>query len=213
MSVAVSRELTPQASGAIRVTQPMSELDLAALFDEHLPNIAHRLADMGVEPAGPPYGRYHEFGQEHVDVEIGIPVDLPVSNFRTYDEAEPGELIASELPGGQVAITIHRGAYDKLSETYDALHDWIHEQGRDEGPGPWNTQGRYQAPSPAAGATVAACASHRDTKPQNHKTTPPKSMKRTAVADPKSSGDRTAGYNEPATTETAKSLRRSSTDN
>ena len=133
------RELTPQPSAAIRVTQPMSELDLAALFDEHLPNIAHRLADMGVEPAGPPYGRYHEFGPEHVDVEIGIPVDLPVSNFRTYDEAEPGELIASELPGGQVAITIHRGAYDKLSETYDALHDWIHEQGRDEGPGPWES--------------------------------------------------------------------------
>ena len=46
------RELTPQPSAAIRVTQPMSELDLAALFDEHLPNIAHRLADMGVEPAG-----------------------------------------------------------------------------------------------------------------------------------------------------------------
>ena len=83
------RELTPQPSAAIRVTQPMSELDLAALFDEHLPNIAHRLADMGVEPAGPPYGRYHEFGPEHVDVEIGIPVDLPVSNFRTYDEASP----------------------------------------------------------------------------------------------------------------------------
>jgi effector-binding domain-containing protein len=133
------RELTPQPSAAIRVTRPMSELDLAALFDEHLPNIAHRLADMGVEPAGPPYGRYHEFGPEHVDIEIGIPVDLPVSNFRTYDEAEPGELIASELPGGQAAITIHRGAYDKLSETYDALHDWIHEQGRDEGPGPWES--------------------------------------------------------------------------
>ena len=133
------RELTPQPSAAIRVTQPMSELDLAALFDEHLPNIAHRLADMGVEPAGPPYGRYHEFGPEHVDVEIGIPVNLPVSNFRTYEEAEPGELIASELPGGQAAITIHRGSYDGLSETYDALHDWIHEQGRDEGPGPWES--------------------------------------------------------------------------
>jgi effector-binding domain-containing protein len=126
------RELTPQPSAAIRVKQPMSELDLAALFDEHLPNIAHRLADMGVEPAGPPYGRYHQFGPEHVDVEIGIPVDIPVSNFRRYEEAEPGELISSELPGGQVAITIHRGAYDKLSDTYDA-------QGRDEGTGPWES--------------------------------------------------------------------------
>ncbi|HEV2950774.1 MAG TPA: hypothetical protein VGZ51_01620, partial [Actinomycetota bacterium] len=62
------RDLTPQPTAAVRITQPMSEMDLAALFDEHLPNIAHRLADMGAEPAGPPYGRYHSFGPEQVDV-------------------------------------------------------------------------------------------------------------------------------------------------
>jgi effector-binding domain-containing protein len=133
------RELTPQPSAAVRLTQPMSEMDLAAVFDEHLPNIAHRLADMGIEPAGPPYGRYHEFGPERVDVEIGIPVSAPVSNLRSYDDADVGELFASELPGGQVAMAIHRGPYDGLSKTYDALHDWIHDQGRDEGPGPWES--------------------------------------------------------------------------
>jgi effector-binding domain-containing protein len=133
------RELTPQPSAAVRVTQPFAEMDLSALFDEHLPNIAHRLADLGVEPAGPPYGRYHEFGPERVDVEVGIPVSAPVSNLSTFDDAQPGELFASELPGGQAAIAIHRGAYDQLSGTYDALHDWIHEHGRDEGPGPWES--------------------------------------------------------------------------
>ena len=133
------RELTPQPAAAVRVTQPIAEMDLAALFDEHLPNIAHRLADLGIEPAGPPYGRYHEFGPERVDVEVGIPVSAPVSNLSTSADAQPGELYASELPGGQVAITIHRGSYDGLSKTYDALHDWIHEQGRDEGPGPWES--------------------------------------------------------------------------
>jgi effector-binding domain-containing protein len=133
------RELTPQPSAAVRLTQPMSELDLAALFDEHLPNIAHRLADIGIEPAGPPYGRYHQFGPEQVDVEIGIPVSAPVPNLRTPDEAEPGELFASELPGGQAAITIHRGSYDGLSGTYEALSQWIKEQGRQEGPAPWES--------------------------------------------------------------------------
>ena len=133
------RELTPQPTAAVRVQQPVASMDLAALFDEHLPNIAHRLADLGVEPAGPPFGRYHEFGPERVDVEIGIPVATPVPNLSTFEEAEPGELFASELPGGPAAITVHRGAYDGLSKTYDALHDWIHEQGRDEGPGPWES--------------------------------------------------------------------------
>ena len=42
------RELAPQPSAAVRVQQPMDELDLAALFDEHLPNMAHRIADLGV---------------------------------------------------------------------------------------------------------------------------------------------------------------------
>jgi effector-binding domain-containing protein len=133
------RELTPQPTAAVRVSQPISEMNLAALFDEHLPNIAHRLADIGLEPAGPPFGRYHEFGPDQVDVEIGIPLKAPASALRALAEAEAGELGASELPGGQVAITVHRGSYDNLSKTYDALHDWIHDQGRDEGPGPWES--------------------------------------------------------------------------
>jgi effector-binding domain-containing protein len=139
MITAEIREITPQPSVAVRVSQPMAELDLASLFDEHLPNIAHRLADIGVEPAGPPYGRYHQFGPEIVDVEIGIPTSAPVGILAPIEVAQPGELAASQLPGGQVAITVHRGAYDRLTQTYDALHEWIHAQGHDEGPGPWES--------------------------------------------------------------------------
>jgi hypothetical protein len=61
-------DLTPQSSVAVRVQQPMSELNLGELFDTHLPNIADQIANMGGTPAGAPYGRYHEFGPEQVDV-------------------------------------------------------------------------------------------------------------------------------------------------
>lgn len=131
------RDLTPAPTAAVRLRVPMSTL--SHLFDEHLPNIAHRLADLGAQPAGPPYARYHEFGADEVDVEIGIPVAAPVGALRPLAEAEAGEMGASELPGGQVAITVYRGSYDGLSQTYDALHDWIHAQGRDEGPAPWES--------------------------------------------------------------------------
>ena len=94
---------------------------------------------MGIEPAGPPFGRYHEFGPEEVDVEVGIPVSAPAPNLRPLAEAEEGEMAASELPGGRAAITVHRGSYDGLSQTYDQLHDWIHEQGHEEGPAPWES--------------------------------------------------------------------------
>ena len=133
------RELTPQPTAAVRVQQRMEELDLGAVFDEHLPNIAHRIADLGGEPAGPPYGRYHQFGPDVVDVEIGMPTAAPVSSLAPIDQAHPGELAVSELPGGRVAVTIHRGSYDGLSTVYDQLHDWMHGQGLEEGAGPWES--------------------------------------------------------------------------
>ena len=48
-------------------------------------------------------------------------------------------MAAGELPGGPAAITVHLGSYDGLAQTYDRLRDWIHEQGRDEGPAPWES--------------------------------------------------------------------------
>lgn len=133
------RELTPLPTAAVRVSGPMSELDLGALFGEHLPNIAHRLADLGVRPAGPPYGRYHEFGPERADVEIGIPVATPVPNVPPLADAAAGELGASELPGGRVAVAIHRGSYDGLRATYELVEAWIRTQGATAGPGPWES--------------------------------------------------------------------------
>jgi effector-binding domain-containing protein len=132
-------ELTPQPSVAVRQQQPMAEMNLAELFDTHLPNIADQIANLGGTPAGPPYGRYHQFGPDQVDVEIGIPVAAPVANLRPLAECEAGEMGSTELPGGEAAVVIHRGSYDTLSGEYDALHDWIHAQGRDEGPGPWES--------------------------------------------------------------------------
>jgi effector-binding domain-containing protein len=132
-------ELTPQPSVAVRIQQRMSELNLGELFDTNLPNIADQIANMGGTPAGPPYGRYHEFGPERVDVEVGIPIAMPVGDLRPLAECEPGELGASELPGGPAAVTTHRGSYDGLSDTYDALHDWLHAHGHDEGAGPWES--------------------------------------------------------------------------
>jgi effector-binding domain-containing protein len=132
-------DLAPRPTVAVRVEKSMAQLDLGELFGEHLPNIADRLADLGGTSAGAPYGRYHKFGPDRADVEIGIPVVSPVANLRPLAECEPGEIGSSELPGGPAAITVHRGSYETLSKTYEQLHDWIHGQGRDEGRGPWES--------------------------------------------------------------------------
>ncbi len=139
MSEIVVHQLDPRPTAAVRVTVPMSELDLGALFGEHLPNIAHRLADLGAQPSGPPYGRYHQFGPEQATVEIGIPTAAPASTLSPMADAAEGELAASELPGGEVAVAVHRGSYDSLPATYATLEKWIGDQGRSVGDAPWES--------------------------------------------------------------------------
>ena len=131
------RELTPHPAAAVRMRAQTSELP--SLFDHHLPAIAERLADMGLEPAGPPYARYHVYGPNEVDVEIGIPTSAPLPNVRPLGEASEGEMGNSELPGGSVAVTVHQGPYSGLHGTYQALQEWLRAQGREGAPGPWET--------------------------------------------------------------------------
>jgi effector-binding domain-containing protein len=132
-------EVTPEPTVAVRVQHPFEELDLGALFDLHLPNVADRIADLGGTPSGPSYGRYHEFGPERADVEMGIPVVAPVANVRPLAECEAGEVGNSELPGGRAAVTVHEGSYDGLKDTYARLRDWIEAQGLVAGAGPWES--------------------------------------------------------------------------
>lgn len=132
-------DLVPQATVAVRIQQSFADLDLAALFDLHLPNIADGIVNLGGTPAGASYGRYHEFGPERADVEIGIPVAAPVANLRPLAECEAGEMGSSELPGGPAAIVVHRGSYRELRATYDRLRSWMTAQGLATGPGPWES--------------------------------------------------------------------------
>lgn len=129
--------LPPQPTVAARTTSPRDRLQ--KLFEDYLPEVAQRIADLGREPAGPAYGRYHSVEGEQWDVEIGIPIDMPASNLRRLEEAERGELAAGELPGGDAATTIHEGSYDSISEAYERLERFIHEQGREMGGAPWES--------------------------------------------------------------------------
>jgi effector-binding domain-containing protein len=127
------KTLKPQSSLAVRVRVPMDQLDLGALFATHLPRLQAVVAD-----GGPPYGRYHEFGPTQADVEIGVPVGDVSPDLLDQGVGEQ-PLEPSELPGGPTAVAIHHGSYETLGPAYDRLHDWIHSQGHDEGPGPWES--------------------------------------------------------------------------
>jgi hypothetical protein len=69
-------ELEPQPTAAVRIQQPMAEIDLGAAFGRSIPLVAERIVEAGGSISGPSYGRYHQFGPDVVDVEIGFPVQV-----------------------------------------------------------------------------------------------------------------------------------------
>jgi effector-binding domain-containing protein len=130
-------DLGRQPTLAVRLTQPMAELDLGSAFDRFIPELFALAGETGATPTGAPFGRYHRFGPDVVDVEIGIPVAAWPHGVSPLAELEEGRIGASELPAGRTALLVHRGPYDTLKAGYDGLHAWIHDQGADEGNGPW----------------------------------------------------------------------------
>lgn len=142
-------ELAPEPTLAVRIRKPMSEVDISAWFDTHLPQIYDEISERGLKVAGPPFARYHEFGPERADVEIGVPlVDAPAEKHRS-EEAASEQIAISELPGGLVAKVVHHGPYQTLGDAYGPFHDWIHSQAHDEGAGPWESYIRESGAEPA----------------------------------------------------------------
>src|SRR5512143_2460651 len=121
------RDLDPRLTVSVRVVVPAAELDLAALFDRHLPTIAARLAEGGIAWDGAPFGRYHKWTAERVDVEMGIPVGEPPVALPDLADVPPGELGRSMLPGGRAAVLVHRGSYRGLPASWDRLHAWMRD--------------------------------------------------------------------------------------
>jgi effector-binding domain-containing protein len=131
-------EREPQATAAVRFREPMSTVDVGALMDRAMGALGARLEEAGVSPVGPPFARYHEWGGETADVEIGFPLAERLSGPALAD-LPSGEVGPSTLPGGRLVVAIHQGPYQELGRTYGGLHDWIHAHGEEDGPGPWES--------------------------------------------------------------------------
>ena len=97
----------------------------------------------GLEIDGPPYVRYHDWGDATADLEIGFPVrgePAAMARHATMGEAVPGGGPGrSALPGGPCAALVHVGPYPDLPATWGRLMNWIWEQGLDPAGPPWES--------------------------------------------------------------------------
>ncbi len=115
----VVKKVQPQKVLSIRRT-----LKAYSNFGELFGVLGPYLFQSGAQMIGPPIGIFHdkEFKESDVDVEVAFPIAAaaPVQGeFRCYD-----------LPGyDTVASVIHKGPWEKVSEAYNALMNWIATNG------------------------------------------------------------------------------------
>jgi effector-binding domain-containing protein len=131
-------EQDPQTVVLVEDREPLpvlsirSEVAVAQLAEaqgERLRELWHALQSRGLSAVGPPFVRYHTFGETDTDVEVGVPVHGGAAGDR--------RVVAGELPGGAAITTWHLGAHDRLGEAYARLAAWLKDHDHEAAGAAW----------------------------------------------------------------------------
>ena len=124
-------ELTDQTAQPAAVVRGHVSVDvLPAFLGGAFEEVLRVLGDQGLEPAGPPFGRYTP-AAGGFDAEVGFPASGAVTGA--------GRVQATELPGGRTATALHVGGYETIGETYERLAAWTATRGCTPVGTPWET--------------------------------------------------------------------------
>ena len=96
--------------------------ELSSFFREAFGRAVEAAHSGHMEIAGPPFAWYHGVPTTSIDVAAGIPVE------HVTGELPPG-ISAVERPGGRSVVAIHVGPFEALRDTYQAVEQWMAEQG------------------------------------------------------------------------------------
>ena len=90
----------------------------------------------------------HNIFVYHQATQPGGPLlcDFGVEVTRPFEAG--GEVHATETPGGEAAVAVLRGSYDRMHEAYDAIEEWMTANGRTSVGPTWEIYGD-PTPDPA----------------------------------------------------------------
>ena len=75
--------------------------------------------------------------------------DFGVEVTRTFETT--GDVYATETPGGEAAVALYRGPYDRMGEAYDAIDTWMAAHAKGSAGHSWEI---YGDPTPDPADTV-----------------------------------------------------------
>jgi effector-binding domain-containing protein len=101
----------PQAAAVIHIVCPREQIQ--SEIGPAIKEIMAALAAQSQNPVGPMFMHHLTMSASHFDVEVGLPVDAPVS--------ASGRVKSSGLPAARVARTIYHGSYEGLHSAWDAF--------------------------------------------------------------------------------------------
>ena len=83
----------------------------------------------------------------HHPFQPGAPIlcDFGVEVTRTFETA--GEVYPAETQGGEAAVAVHRGPYNRMNQTHDAIRKWMATNRREPAGYSWELYGD-PAPDP-----------------------------------------------------------------
>jgi effector-binding domain-containing protein len=84
----------------------------------------------------------------HHSKQSGTPMvcDFGVEVTRSFETA--GEVFATETPGGEAAVAVHRGPYSRMNEAHDSVRTWMAANRRESAGYSWEIYGD-PTPNPA----------------------------------------------------------------
>src|SRR5499427_7930467 len=90
----------------------------------------------------------HNIFLYHHPKQPGAPIlcDFGVEVTRTFETA--GEVYATETPGGEAVVAVHRGPYNRMNDAYNAIEKWMAANRRESAGHSWEIYGD-PTPDPA----------------------------------------------------------------
>jgi effector-binding domain-containing protein len=107
------------AATAIAISEPVHRSDLVAWWSEAFDELHRVLATSSAVRAGPDGALYpNEFFEEELGEVVAF---IPVADMPTVS----GRPQLTEIPAGELAVTVHDGAISELDQTYGALGTFV----------------------------------------------------------------------------------------